>query len=100
MTHGGGRDAERRAHFRPPFADLPFDATGVAVLAACTSAVWLGLAHRARPFELEAVGVVDEAIEDGIGEGGLADEVVPGFDGELAGDQRRASGHAAPRRSP
>ena len=47
------------------------------------------LAHGARPFELEAVSVVDEAIEDGIGEGRLADEVVPGFDGELAGHQRR-----------
>src|SRR5262249_56857461 len=49
----------------------------------------VGLAHRTRPFELEAVGVMDEAIEDGIGESGLADEIVPGFDGELAGDQRR-----------
>jgi len=46
-------------------------------------AVGIGLAHRARPFELEAVGVVDEAIEDGIGEGGIADEIVPGFDRQL-----------------
>src|SRR5262245_53721445 len=49
----------------------------------------VGFAHRARPFELEAVGVMDEAIEDGIGEGGIADEIVPGFDRELAGNQRR-----------
>src|SRR5215831_18850935 len=49
------------------------------------------LAHRARPFELEAVGVVDDAIEDGIGEGGIADEIVPGFDGELTSDQSRGS---------
>jgi len=34
---------------------------------------------------------VDGAIEDGIGVGWLADEVVPGFDGELAGDQRRGA---------
>ena len=34
---------------------------------------------------LEALGVVDEAIEDGIGEGGIADDIVPGFDGALAG---------------
>ena len=32
---------------------------------------------------------MDEAIEDSIGEGGIADEIVPGFDGELAGYQRR-----------
>ena len=51
-------------------------------------AVRPGLAHRTLSFELEAVGVVDEAIKDGIGEGGIADEIVPGFDGELAGYQR------------
>jgi hypothetical protein len=49
----------------------------------------IGVAHRAHPFELETVGVVDEAIEDGIGEGRIADEIVPRFDGELAGYQRR-----------
>ena len=32
-----------------------------------------------------------EPIEDGVGEGGFADEVVPGFDGELADDQRRGA---------
>jgi hypothetical protein len=36
----------------------------------------------------------DEAIEDRIGVGGLADEVVPGFDGELAGEQRGAASMA------
>jgi hypothetical protein len=29
-------------------------------------------------FELQAMGVVDDAIEDGVGEGGLADQVMPG----------------------
>jgi len=48
-----------------------------------------GFAHR-WPVEIEAVGVVDEAVEDGIGEGRLADHLVPGLYGELAGDQRRA----------
>ena len=38
-------------------------------------------------LELETVRVVDEAIEDRIGKGGIADEIVPGFDGELAGNQ-------------
>jgi hypothetical protein len=41
------------------------------------------LADRAQVFELEAVGAV--------GEGGFVDEVVPSFDRELAGDQRRAA---------
>jgi hypothetical protein len=45
----------------------------------------------ANPFELETIRVVDEAIEDRICEGGLADKVVPGFDRELAGDQCRGA---------
>ena len=32
------------------------------------------------------MGIVDEPVEDGIGEGGAADDVVPGVDGQLAGD--------------
>ena len=35
--------------------------------------------------EFEAIGVVHDAIEDGIGEGGLIDDLVPGADRELAG---------------
>src|SRR5262249_61499231 len=53
-----------------------------------------GLSHRALSVELETVGVVDDAIENGIGKGGLADEVVPGFDGELAGEERGAASMA------
>ena len=37
--------------------------------------------------EFEAVSVVDQAVEDGICESGLVDDVVPGRDRELAGDQ-------------
>ena len=48
-----------------------------------------GLAH-GLPVEFEAMRVVDEAVEDGIGEGGLVDDGVPGIDGELAGDQGRS----------
>ena len=33
------------------------------------------------------MGVVDEAVEDGVGEGRLTDEIVPAVDRELAGDQ-------------
>jgi hypothetical protein len=38
-------------------------------------------------FELDAVGVVNEAIQDGIGEGGVGDVVMPVIDGELAGHE-------------
>ena len=41
-------------------------------------------------LERETIGVVDEAIEDGVGEGRLADDLVPRVDRQLAGDQRRA----------
>ena len=43
------------------------------------------LAH-AFPFQDEAVGVVDEAVEDGVGQRRIADDVVPVFDRNLAGD--------------
>ena len=39
----------------------------------------------------EPVGVVHEAIEDSVGDGGVADDVVPMLDGELAGDDRGAT---------
>ncbi len=37
------------------------------------------------------MGVVDEAVEDGVGEGGVADDVVPSVDGDLAGDHGGAA---------
>ena len=36
--------------------------------------------------ELDAVGIVDDAIQDGVGVGGLADEPVPCLHRRLAGD--------------
>ena len=36
------------------------------------------------------MGVMYEAIEDSVGEGRIADDLVPGIDRQLAGDQRRA----------
>jgi hypothetical protein len=45
-------------------------------------------------FQLEFIGIVDEAIEDGIGHGGIADEFVPVFDGKLARDQGGAQAMA------
>ena len=41
--------------------------------------------------ELKAVSVVNEAIEDGVAEGGVSDHVVPMFDGDLAGDDGRGA---------
>src|SRR5512146_222558 len=49
------------------------------------------LSAQAVAAELQAVGVVDDAIEDGVGEGRLADQVVPAVDRDLAGDQRGAA---------
>ena len=43
------------------------------------------LAH-AVSGHVEAVSVVDEAIEDGVGQGRVADHLVPLVDGDLAGD--------------
>lgn len=39
-----------------------------------------GFSH-GRPLEFEAVGVMDDAIEDSIGEGRLTDDVMPSLDG-------------------
>ena len=49
-----------------------------------------GFAH-GLPLEFEAVGVMDAAIEDGICEGRVADDVIPSLDGQLAGDHGRAA---------
>ena len=35
------------------------------------------------------MGVMHEAVEDSVGEGRIADDLVPGIDRQLAGDQRR-----------
>ena len=35
--------------------------------------------------------VVNDTIEDGVGVGGIADQLVPFVDGDLAGDDRRSS---------
>ena len=56
--------------------------------------LWHLLFAQGLPVELEAIGVVHDAVQDGIGEGGLADDLVPGADRELAGDQGRSVGVA------
>ena len=42
-------------------------------------------AHRLSA-QLDAVGVVDQAVEDGVGVGLVCDHVVPALDGDLGGD--------------
>ena len=49
----------------------------------------LGLSQ-ALSLEVDAVGVVDESVEDGVGDGGIADELVPAIDGQLAGHDDRS----------
>src|ERR1700676_1722943 len=41
-------------------------------------------------MKFEPIGIVDDAIQDGVREGRLADDVVPFISGKLAGDERRA----------
>ena len=45
-------------------------------------------------LELELVGVVDESVEDGVGEGWVAEPLMPLSQGELAGDEGGARGVA------
>ena len=42
-------------------------------------------------MECEAVSVVDEAVEDGVGDGRIGDDIVPIFDRHLAGDDGRSA---------
>jgi hypothetical protein len=42
-------------------------------------------------FELDAVSVVNETIEDGVGVSGIADNFVPAVDGKLGSDHRGAA---------
>jgi hypothetical protein len=36
--------------------------------------------------QLDPIGVVNDAVEDGVGEGRNADQIMPSVDGNLAGD--------------
>ena len=39
-------------------------------------------------FEIDAMGAMDDAIESGVGQGGIADHLVPAIDRDLTGDQQ------------
>ena len=41
--------------------------------------------------QFDAMGIMDEAVEDAVGDGGIADLLVPLGDGNLRGQDRRAS---------
>jgi hypothetical protein len=41
--------------------------------------------------ELDAMGIVDDPVEDGIGKGRLVNRVMPAIDRDLAGDQGAAA---------
>ena len=45
-------------------------------------------------LERYAVRVVEETVQDGVAEGGIADDIVPVLDGDLAGEQRATAGIA------
>jgi hypothetical protein len=47
--------------------------------------------RRLWPVRLITVGVVDDAIEHSVGVGGIADQLVPFVDRDLAGDDRRSA---------
>jgi hypothetical protein len=55
------------------------------------SSGWLGHAafSHALTGEFDPVGIVNDAVEDRIGEGRIADDVVPAIDRHLAGEQDR-----------
>jgi hypothetical protein len=41
--------------------------------------------------ELKAVSIMNEAVQDGVAEGGITYDVVPMFDGNLTGDDGRGA---------
>src|SRR6266853_1589092 len=75
-------------------AERPLDGCDLSIGGWTGSSVggfWPVLLAQAVAAELQAMGVVNDAIEDGVGEGGLADQVMPAVNRDLAGDQRGAA---------
>lgn len=60
---------------------------GSCSLVGLSAVVDAGLAQR-RAIEGDPVGIVNQPVEDGVGEGGLANDIVPGLHGELTGSRR------------
>ena len=78
FAHGGRYGEIHGLSTRSPAPEL--------VLLCCTL---LFFAHRFS-FEVDFVSVVDQTVEDGVGQSGIADHLMPMFDRQLAGDQGRA----------
>ena len=81
-------------HFFAPLDGLPSAAAvGAGDVVGSVASAGFELAHRGA-IELEPVGVVDDAIQYRIAESGLADNLMPGCYGELAGDEDGAAAMA------
>ena len=61
-----------------------------------------GLLDRAEGFALERDRVVvgEYALQDGVGQGGATDQIVPGLDGKLAGEDGGAELRSGPPEPP
>lgn len=53
--------------------------------------VFSARAAQALAAEFDAMGVMDEAIQDRVGVGGVANNLMPSYHGELRGDDRRSA---------
>lgn len=81
-------------NIRPPIPDYPptFDALRLgrlffySVFVAFVKGFDFCFPH-GLSIEFEAIGVVNDAVEDGVGEGWFTDDFMPDIDGELAGDE-------------
>ena len=60
---------------------------GIRFLVFSVGQVGFSLSHTLA-FETDPVGVVDDAVEYGVGDGRLTDHIVPLADGQLGGDER------------
>jgi hypothetical protein len=90
VTAGEARFPLRRSG-GPPLSTALSRRGSASDLSARRSISWRGppLAQ-ALAGQLDAIGVVNDAVEDGVGERGNADQVMPTIDGNLAGDDERA----------
>ena len=50
----------------------------------------MGFATQALALKFDAMGIVNDAVQYGVAERGIGDNIVPLRDGDLAGDQKRA----------
>ena len=88
---GGAAGAGLYERRRPWDHELPLaapSAVDTASIRSLPSPFGLALPPHAVAGEIDAVGIVDDAIEDGVGVGWVSDQLVPFIHGNLAGDDR------------